>query len=196
MADVAANALIPEQELVGAVRTGDFAAFTVLVDRHHAPLRRYLLRQTGDPELAADLAQETFLDAFRQHDQMDRDGSFTAWLYGIARNKVRMEYRRRQLRRFVSLDWLLEPLMPIVPGLQHLDATAACDERDAIQRALDELDPSLREALLLHSLGGCTAHEVARMLGISPPAAERRISRAKLRFRDRYRAMNMNGKDA
>ncbi len=191
MADVAAvHAIVADEGLVDAVRAGDRAAFSLLVDRHHAPLLRYLLRQMGDPELAADLTQETLLEAFRHLDHLDRDRPFAAWLYGIARNHVRMEYRRRRLRRLVSLEWLLEPLMPIVPTLQRTDETASCDERDAIQRALDELPPAFREALLLHSLEGYTAPEVARIVGISLAAAERRISRAKLQFRDRYRALN------
>jgi len=191
MADVVAeHALVADGELVIAVRAGDIAAFSLLVNRHHAPLLRYLLRQTGDPELTADLAQETLLDAFRHLDHLDRDGPFAPWLYGIARNAVRMEYRRRRQRRFVSLEWLLEPLMPIVPALRQEDQTTSCHERDAIQWALDDLNPSLREALLLHSLGGCTVPQIARILGISPSAAERRISRAKLQFRDRYCAVN------
>lgn len=190
MAYVATNAFVPDGELVDAVRAGDIAAFSILVDRHHAPLLRYLLRHTGDPELAGDLAQETFLDAFRRLEHLDRDGTFAAWLYGISRNHVRMEYRRRRLRRFVSLEWLLEPLMPIVPALRQSDETTSCHEHDAIQSALDELTPSFREALLLHSLEGYTAPEVARIVGVSVPAAERRISRAKLQFRDHYRVVN------
>lgn len=79
-----------------------------------------------------------------------------------------------------------------MPALQHVGESNGCDERDAIQRALDALDPALREALLLHSLAACTAPEVARILGISRAAAERRISRAKLQFRDRYRAVNQD----
>jgi len=195
MADVAtANAFVPnsppDRELIEAARAGDVAAFSLLVDRHYASLLRCLQRQLGDPELAADLAQETWADAFRRLDHLDRDSSFAAWLYGVSRNHVRMEYRRRRIRRFVSLDWLLEPLMPIAPALQRADDTASCDARDAMQTALDALTPAFREALLLHSLEGYTAPEVARMVGISTTAAERRISRAKLQFRDRYRAVN------
>lgn len=195
MADVpAAKARVSDQELVDAVRAGDIAAFSVLVDRHHGLMLSHLQRQTGNPELAADLAQETFLDAFRHLDRLGRDDSLTAWLFGIARNNVRMEYRRRLLWRVVSLEWLAEPVTSRIPALRREDETASCDERDAIQSTLDALTPSLREALLLHSLGGCPASEVAQVLGISLEAAERRISRAKLEFRDRYRAMN--GKDA
>lgn len=193
MAYAPATVLLADHELVGAVRDGDIEAFTFLVDRHHGPLLRYLACQTGDPELAADLTQEAFLDAFRRLDHLDRESSFSAWLYGIAKNQLRMEWRRRRLRRFVSLDWVLAPITTVIPGHHQADDHEHCHERDAIQQALDELTPALREALLLHDLAGYTAPQVAQILGISLSAAQRRISRAKLQFRDRYGAVNQDG---
>jgi DNA-directed RNA polymerase specialized sigma24 family protein len=64
--------------------------------------------------------------------------------------------------------------------------TTEVDERDAIERVLDQLSPLLREALLLHELAGLTARESATVLGISEAAAERRIGRALSEFRRRY----------
>ncbi len=158
------------------------ARFSVLVDRHHAALLRYLCRQTGDPEVAADLAQETFLAAFRHRGQLADEGAFAAWLFGIARNQLRMEWRRRKLRRLMSLDWLTAN-GSTAPTLQHPDASAGCQERDEIQRALDVLSQTLREALLLHSLCGFTGGEVAQILGVTPAAARKRIVRAEQAFR-------------
>ncbi len=169
-----------------SVSTGTREAFDVLVDRYHAPLLQYLTRQTGHPELAADLTQETFLAAFRCLDQLADDGAFAAWLYGIARNQLRMEWRRRRLRRLVSLDWLPALLERDTSALRLPDTSQHCEESDGIQRALDCLSPPLREALLLHSLGGFSGEEVARILGISPAAARKRISRAAAEFRRQY----------
>ncbi len=159
------------------------ARFSALVDRHHAALLRYLCRQTGDPELAADLAQETFLAAFRHRGQLADEGAFAAWLFGIARNQLRMEWRRRKLRRLVSLDWLTSGGSATVPTLQHPDASAGCQERDEIQQVLDGLSQTMREALLLHSLCGFTGGEVAQILGVTPAAARKRIVRAEQAFR-------------
>lgn len=157
-----------------------------LVERFHSPLLRFLSRQTGDPELAADLAQETFLAAFRSFDGLVDERAVAGWLFAIARNQLRMEWRRRRIRRLISLDWLLTrndpaPHAPLVP-----DEAEPSAERDAIQRILDQLNPALREALLLHSLCGFTGGEVAHILGISPDAARKRILRAEAAFRDRY----------
>ncbi len=168
------------------VSTGTREAFDVLVDRYHAPLLQYLTRQTVNPELAADLTQESFLAAFRCLDQLADHGAFAAWLYGIARNQLRMEWRRGQLRRLVSLDWLPTLLERDTSALRLAYVSQRCEERDDIQRALDGLSQPLREALLLHSLAGFTGEDVARILWISPAAARKRISRAVAEFRRKY----------
>ena len=75
--------------LVRAAQKGSSQAFTVLVERYHAPVLRYLTRQLGSAELAEDLVQETFLDAYRSLRQLDERRAFAAWLYQIARNNLR-----------------------------------------------------------------------------------------------------------
>lgn len=175
---------------------GDGAAFGVLVDRHYASVLRFLTRQTGDPELAADLTQACFLDAFRSRHQLANDDAFAAWLFGIARNQLRMEWRRRKLRRLVSLEWLTSRAADSLPGLRREDETASLDERDRIQQTLDGLSPNLREALLLHNLCGFRGSEVAEMLGISADAARKRIVRAEAEFRHRYGAATSNEQSA
>lgn len=176
--------------IVGFDQAKDAAAFAPLVDRYYAPLLRYLTRQTGDGELAADLTQASFLAAYRNRRQLATAEAFPGWLYQIARNEMRMEWRRRRLRRWVSLDWLPGPegqASGRVDGLSRPDASGPCQERDLIQRVLDGLSPALREALLLHGLCGFTGGEVATILGISPAAARKRIARAEEAFRQRYR---------
>ena len=180
-----------EHALVAAAREGSVAAFALLVERHHAAILRYLARQTGDRELAADLAQETFLDAYRSLGRLGEEVSFAAWLHRIARHNLLPAWRRRRLRRFVSLDRLRGGGEPAAASADE----AACDERDLIQRALDGLGPALREALVLHDLQGFTGREVGAILGISPAAARQRVARARARFRERYRALE-GGDDA
>jgi RNA polymerase sigma-70 factor (ECF subfamily) len=168
-----------------AVATED-ADFEALIDQHYAAVLRFLTRQTGDPDLATDLTQTCFLDAYRSRHQLANKDAFAAWLFGIARNQLRMEWRRRKLRRLVSLDWISDRAGEAIPALSRDDETAALDDRDRIQHVLDELSPSLREALLLHNLCGFRGGEVAEILGISADAARKRIVRAEAEFRQRY----------
>jgi RNA polymerase sigma-70 factor (ECF subfamily) len=175
--------------LVKLAQRGEMIAFDTLLRRYHEPLRRYLLRQSGDPELAADLLQETFLDAYRSLDRLTADRPFAAWLYQIAHNNLRREWRARRMRRLVSLDWLRERPGKVPPALSQADASTATEVNDLVQRTLDDLSPKLREALLLHILWGLTAPEIARTLGISPDAAAQRLTRANEHFRQRRAAL-------
>jgi RNA polymerase sigma-70 factor (ECF subfamily) len=165
---------------------GDSAVFGALIDQHYAAVLRFLTRQTGDPELAADLTQACFLDAYRSRHQMASQDAFAPWLFGIARNQLRMEWRRQKVRRLVSLDWLASRAGDAIPALSRGDDTAALHDRDRIQQVLDDLGPTLREALLLHNLAGFRGAEVAGILGISADAARKRIVRAEAEFRQRY----------
>lgn len=179
-----------DDDLVALVRGGTIEAFETLFIRHHGQLVRYLTYRTGDPELAADVAQEAFLVAFRDLDRLAEDHAFAAWVYGIARNQLAMAIRRRRLRQFLSLDWLFARGGWQAPGLLHPDPAIACIEWDTLSCGLEAMSPLLREALLLHSLEGFTAPEIAQITGISLPAAERRISRAKREFKRQHERLN------
>lgn len=178
------------QRADAAIVAGEQAAFGLLVDQHYAAVLRFLTRQTGDPELAADLTQSCFLDAYRSRQQLADPDAFAPWLFSIARNQLRMEWRRQRLRRLLSLDWLTaggdSGGATGVAALRQEDETGNLAERDHIQEVLNGMSPTLREALLLHSLCGFRGGEVAEILGISTAAARKRIVRAEAEFRDRF----------
>uniref|UniRef100_A0A831TDT4 RNA polymerase sigma factor n=1 Tax=Thermorudis peleae TaxID=1382356 RepID=A0A831TDT4_9BACT len=180
------DAIHTERRLSTASRSRDADTFNEFVDQYYAPLRRYLLRLTGDPELAADLTQEAFLKAYSRIEQLADDGAFRPWLYRIALNLARMEFRRRQRRRVLSLEWLIESVRGIGHWLVRPDDMVTVPTRDLVQQVLDELSPTLREALLLHRLAGFTSEEIARLLNISPEAARKRVTRAVQRFQALY----------
>jgi RNA polymerase sigma-70 factor (ECF subfamily) len=173
-------------ELIAAARSGSALAFEVLVDRYYLVIQQYLVRQTGDPELAADLAQETFLDAYRLVHRIPEDRPLIAWLYLIARNNLRPVQRRQRRFQFLSIDRLLRTITASFPALHQRDIALDAGEQDLIQQTLNRLAPTLREALLLRSVAGFTGHEVSQILNVSPAAARKRISRAEQQFRDLY----------
>ena len=75
-----------EAQVIAQVRTGRTDAFGEIVEHYQAPIVRYLLRMTGDQEVAQDLAQDTFVQAFRAILKTTSELSFNAWLYKIATN--------------------------------------------------------------------------------------------------------------
>src|SRR5262245_17197762 len=74
-------------EAVIAVRAGKHGAFRVLFDRYQRPLLGLLVRMTGRPADAEDLAQQTFVDAYAALGRFDTSRQFSAWLFHIAMNK-------------------------------------------------------------------------------------------------------------
>jgi RNA polymerase sigma-70 factor (ECF subfamily) len=171
-------------QLVVAARSGSATAFDVLVDRYHAGILTYLERLLGEHDLAQDVTQDTFFAAYAALHRLSDEHSFAAWLYKIALHKATRVLRRRAIVRVVTLDALSERVGGWF-GRAELDDVPT---RHAIQAALDALPRGEREALLLHSLAGFTAREVAEILGISHDAAARRISRGSQRFRQLYAA--------
>lgn len=183
MVDTGDEATRTDYSLVTAARGGSAEAFARLYQRHAPALLRVLIRQTGDHELAEDLMQETFLDAWRSMDRLATEQSFALWLYAIARNNRRAAERRARLRRFVPLEWIYRGAS--FPSRDRAGETVA--EADLQQRVLDDLSPALREVLVLSVVGGFDGNEIARVLHLTPAAVRQRLVRAREEFARRYR---------
>lgn len=161
------------------MRSGDESAFTSVVERYQAPIARYLRRLVGETSLAEDLAQETFLKAYVAILKTDSELALRPWLYRIATNEAKMHFRRRRLIRF----------LPFLADRHAETAPPAGDdlgERDLVRQALAQLPEAYASALLLYLVEGFKHHEVGAVLGISPEAARKRVSRGSEMFRKAY----------
>ena len=127
-------------------------SFVRLFRAHHQRLYRYLQRLSGDPDLAADLAQETFIRLYRRGALPD---SPEAWLISVAMNLFRNRYRRALLatRRGVGIT-------------RQEDAFEVVDDRHVAIQALSSLAPRQRAAIVLTEVLRYTAEEAGSMLGI------------------------------
>lgn len=194
MASVTADRLaalhaLDDQALARSARTGDADAFGILVERYHHGLWHFLVRRIHNDELAEDLTQETFTDAFQHLGRYDHQRSFRAWLFGIALHHMQMQWRRQRARHVLSLEWLTEKAAP-PPALWQDDRGGSFQVQELINAVFAEMSVPLREVLLLNCEQGFTALEIAQTLGISQSAAERRLSRAKQQFREAYVRLN------
>lgn len=154
-----------------------------LWERYRDRVYRYLLRLTGEPETAADLTQETFLQAVRDLRRNPQPAhQAAAWVMRIANNRAMDLFRRRRLIR-----WL--PFLPERHGGTVGDETDQVVTRDLVKTALRRLPPETAAILLLRDGEGFSNRELAGMLGLGEAAVRKRLSRAREAFRSEYQRL-------
>lgn len=159
--------------LVARVLGGEREVFSALVERYSDPCTRFAQRLLGNRQDAEDAAQETFLRAYRALGRYHEQDTFRAWLYRILVNQCRSLARRRaRYQRRVTSDGLAVE-RATAPSLEH-----AGDVRDALQHALDRLEPLLREAFLLKYGEGLDYGAMAEITGSGVSALKMRVKRA------------------
>ena len=151
---------------------GNSAAFGVLVRKHQSQLRGFLMRMTrGNHALADDLAQETFLEAFRKIGQFGT-GTFFGWLCAIAYSRFLMEARKRKLE---SLD---EETAANIPDNAQAAEPANIAKLD-LEKALARLVPAQRAALTLCFALGFTNEEAAAAMNIPLGTLKSHVNRGR-----------------
>jgi RNA polymerase sigma-70 factor (ECF subfamily) len=158
---------------VRSALAGDAAAFAALVDRHAPACLRYATRMLGSVEDAEDATQEAFARAHQALGRYDDSLSFRTWIMSILINRCRtlLLHRRRRTGRVV-LDEGAVARAHVESG--ESDAVL----RDAIDRALAELDPAQREAFVLKHVEQLSYEEMVTMTGVKMSALKMRVQRA------------------
>lgn len=180
-----------ELALVEALRSGDEAAFDVLVTLYHPALVRLATIYVRDISVAQEVAQETWLGVLRGIHRFEGRASLKTWLFRILVNcaSVHAARERRSIPFSATWDAASEPFEPAVgperfrapdehyPGgwvsfpSSWADApeerALSREARGQIQAAIDRLPPSQREVVLLRDVQGWTAAEVCAALGVS-----------------------------
>jgi RNA polymerase sigma factor (sigma-70 family) len=168
---------VPDEVLMAQVQRQDAAAFETLLERHLAPLGRFLFRLSRDRDEADDLAQETFLRIWREARRWQPDRvRFTTWLYRIARNLA--IDRHRKVREVTGTD--LPELA--ADGGPH-DELVHAERGRRVRAAVAALPERQRTALLLCHFQGLSNGEAAEILEISVDALESLLSRARRSLR-------------
>lgn len=159
---------VSDAELVERARNGDRAAFGDLVERHQQAVFRTALAALRSPQDAEEVAQETFITAFRQIEHFRGDASFKTWLLTIAWNRS-MDRRRRigaWLRRFVSRGDGDEGRDPPSSQPTHEHVLIMAETRREVRRLVRALPRRYRDPLLLSASGEHTFEEIAALLGV------------------------------
>ena len=176
-----------DRELVAGAVDGDRAAFALLVERHQGRILALLERLTGCHEQARDLAQETFVSAFRKLSSFAHRSEFSTWLYRIACNHAAAVLRKR--RRPATVDAALPggglcgALEPAAtgPGVSARLEQAELSAR--LSAALGRLDDRYREVVVLADMHDASYEEVAAALDIPLGTVRSRLHRGRLELR-------------
>ena len=152
---------------VRAAASGDIDAFEDLVRLYQAPVWRFLRDLVGDPHLAEDLTQETFVRAYTKLPSYAFRARFSTWLFQVARN-VAIDALRSRARR--------SRLLQRVPPPDDLPGPEISNE---LQAALHTLPVHQREAVLLVEVAGMTCAEAGRVTGVPEGTVKSRLFHAR-----------------
>lgn len=171
--------MLTDLELVTRVKVlDDRGSYTALVRKYQTPIRAFLYRRTRDREWADDLAQETFLQAYRSISQLTDSEKFRAWLFTVAH------------RQFLQANRSREPVVPVssLDDESHSDvlfpqATSDLEARSELRSLLSSLRPVEQEAIIL-CLGHELSHsEAAEVLNLSLGTVKSLVTRAREKLR-------------
>ncbi len=183
-------------EEVARLRTGDAQAFRSLIERLQQPITGYLHRLVGEREVALDLAQDTFLQVYKEIGKTSFHLELDAWIYRIATNYGLRYLNRKRLRHFISFPFGYEvseegsfslstddllKLSTTKPSLEDQTETSML-----IEQALSSLSPKDAACLQLHYGDGFTYEQIGEIVNISPEAVRKRVARGVEKFRNIY----------
>jgi RNA polymerase sigma-70 factor, ECF subfamily len=171
------------EDLIARARRGDEEAFRLIFERYARPVMRFIFCMVNDRSLAEELAQETFVRAYKNLGALRDEARLSTWLFGIARNVAREALRsNRQEARRVEFDCLL----------------AVCDEKpspagelldrelkDVVRHAIGMLDEDKRLVFSLKVYQQRSYEEIAQITGFSIPKIRNLLYRARIEMRRR-----------
>jgi RNA polymerase sigma-70 factor, ECF subfamily len=159
-----------DEELYRRMRDGDSAAFAELYERREAGLYRYALHMTGSAAAAQEIAHDVFLQLMSAGSRFDLNrGSLEGWMYGVARNLVRVFRRKGPVEAAVDQVFDDDILGDLIDG----------ETMAALHAAIRELPEHYREAVVLCDLEERNYDEAALLMGCPVGTVRSRLHRAR-----------------
>ena len=172
-----------DEVLIILVHQGEHAAFRVLVERYQERIRNLIYSIFHEPGIVDDLSQEVFIKAYEALHQFRFQSSFYTWVYRIAVNKSRDELRKRKVRRWFSLQSLLESSDKEL-GAKIVAEPQDNELQDLLGAALKSLPEKHRIAVVLKDVDGFSYEEIAEIMECEIGTVKSRLSRARAMLRE------------
>ncbi len=179
---------LSDEELISEFQqTNDERAFEILVQRYKNPLTNYVFRFLGDYDACTDVVQETMIKFYRYKDNYSNVAKFSTWIYTIAGNLARTEYRRRKRRSFLSInDYGEDHKIFDIPDESYSPdvMTDSVIKDEIIQKALLKVKEVFREVVILRDIQGMSYEEIAEITGLNEGTVKSRINRGRAKLQD------------
>jgi RNA polymerase sigma factor (sigma-70 family) len=163
----------PDDELIISFREGNDLAFITLYNRYKYAVYNFCLKMLADSDTAKDVVQSVFIKIYEKRGQLEQPGSFRQWLFAIARNESISYFRKNKI--FSPLHEKMENT--------NSDNTISAVERDSeialVNNAIAQLEPDLREVIILREYQSLSYREIGEIVGIPEKTVKSRLYRAR-----------------
>ena len=166
---------LTDEILMSKVANGNLDVLKILFERHHKHVFNFLHKMCGDRMLSEDLTQEVFYKLMKYRSSYN-NGKFVSWLFTIARNSLNTHFRR-VTNTYDDLD-----------GLDYKWVAEEEEKKDFsdLHLAINRLDPSDRELVILNRFQEIKYEELAEIVGSTPGAVKTKVSRALKKLKTIY----------
>ncbi|MDB6059809.1 MAG: polymerase, sigma-24 subunit, subfamily, partial [Verrucomicrobiales bacterium] len=176
---ISAEPILPDARLVESVLSGDRDAFAQLVAKYQNAISAFAYSACGDIARSEDLAQETFIIAWRKLRDLKEPAKFKSWLFGIARNLIQNAVRKQACNPLAGSDQLDENLASTVAAGDPIGHAISKEEQAILWHAIEHIPEPYREALVLFYREHQSVPHVAETLDLTEEAVRQRLSRGR-----------------
>jgi RNA polymerase sigma factor (sigma-70 family) len=170
---------LEDTQLVELGLSGNRDAFGQLVARYQSPICALAYSACGNISQSEDLAQETFIIAWRKLGDLKEPAKFKSWLYGIARNQINSAFRQQVRNPLAAAESLDESRAGAMTGSNPAEQAISQEEEGILWRSLERIPEAYREPLVLFYREHHSTERVAAVLELSEEAVRQRLSRGR-----------------
>jgi RNA polymerase sigma-70 factor (ECF subfamily) len=187
---------LSDEQLFQRYQEGDEAAFRLIVERYEPSIKGFLHKRLKDEERVQDLTQDTFLRVHRARERYDASRKFSTWIYTIASNLLKNEYRNRSRRRETTFSDLRRDGSPQGTASRPIEFEADRPDpehlayqgelREAIRDAIERMDEHHRVPFVMREVEDRTYEEISDAIGVPVGTVKSRLFRARNAFQQLF----------
>ncbi len=184
-----------DEDLMELFQAGHQTAYDLLFERYKKRIFHFLYRYTHNENDSEDLVQETFLRVYRSRNSYNRIAKFSTWLYTIALNLAKTQYKKKQKMEMVSFhNDDMHQTFEVTDMIDdhELEPDQMYQKRTLvryIEKALQKISIDFREVLILRDIQGLTYEEISEVTGFPMGTVKSKLNRGRVQLQQLLRRM-------